>query len=125
MLQYNNCTVTNSTEWLGVAAGVRWADCAQGAGQACVLGVQGAHGRLTCMGRAGVAGSRRWDAQQMSGGARRRAAAGRAGERQAERRSSGGRRAGRPRQGRGRRAADALGARPVRAGWAKLEFCAL
>ena len=67
---------------LGVAAGVhaaggRCADCAQGAGRACVLGVQGARDRLTCMGRPGVARNRRWGAQASGSWARRRVAAGR------------------------------------------------
>ena len=93
---------------------VRWADYARGAGRACVLGVQGARGRLTCIGHAGVARSRCWGAQQTRGGARRRAAAGRAGERQARSRRSGGRRAGLARQGRGRCAAGARQARWAR-----------
>ena len=120
MLQYNNCIVTNSAEWLGVAAGVRWEDCAQGAGRACVLGMQGSRGRLTCMGRAGVARSRRWGAQQTRGGARRRAA----GEAQARRARATGSWQARGRGVAGARAAGALGARPGPAGpgWSFVHF---
>ena len=102
-IQLGATCVTGRTVVSRHGAGGRWA------GRACVLGVQGARGRLACMGRAGVARSRRWGAQQThvrARGARRHLGGRRPDGSQ--------RRAGHAQQARGRRAAWALGTRPGR-----------